>query len=148
MNPKSNIQRDEERGVNEHTSPNLTSGLLVRFWLIFQATCTWYQCLLKDTLPLTFTYTRQETLNLHETFSSGKLCYFWVPTTLFPRVQPCFVSFNVEFINSLSPAKSDQHQISPRNINALLNRVDVKIMDMITQDEFAWYFINFSLLLL
>ena len=64
----------------------------------------------------------QETLNLHENFSSGKLSCFWVPTTLFLRVQRCFVSFNVEFINPLSP-KSDQHQISPRNINALLNRV-------------------------
>ena len=38
--------------------------------------------------------------------------------------------------NPLSP-KSDQHQISPCNINALLNRVDMRIMDMITQDEFA-----------
>ena len=35
LKPKSNIQT-----VNEHTSPNLTSGLLVIFWLIFQATCT------------------------------------------------------------------------------------------------------------
>ena len=75
-------------------------------------------------------------LNLHENFSSGKLSCFGVPTTLFLRVQPCFVSFNVEFINPLSP-KSDQHQISPRNINALLNKVDMRITDMITQDEFA-----------
>ena len=103
-------------------TPNLTSGLLVIFWMIFQATCTCVPKSIKDTLPLTFTYTRQETLNLHENFSSGKLSCFWVPTTLFLRVQRCFVSFNVEFINPLSP-KSDQHQISPRNINALLNRV-------------------------
>ena len=41
-----------------------------------------------------------------------------------------------ELFNPLSP-KSDQHQISPCNINALLNRVDMRIMDMITQDEFA-----------
>ena len=33
--------------------------------------------------------------------------------------------------------KSDQHQISPCNINALLNRVVVRIKNMITQDEFA-----------
>ena len=39
-------------------------------------------------------------------------------------------------INPLSP-KSDQHQISPCNINALQNRVVMRITDMITQDEFA-----------
>ena len=33
--------------------------------------------------------------------------------------------------------KNDQHQISPCNINALLNRVVMRITDMITQDEFA-----------
>ena len=38
--------------------------------------------------------------------------------------------------NPLSP-KIDQRQISPRNINALLNRVVMRITDMITQDEFA-----------
>ena len=32
---------------------------------------------------------------------------------------------------------SDQHQISLCNINTLLNRVVMRIMDMITQDEFA-----------
>ena len=54
-------------------------------------------------------------------------------------------------INPLS-LKSDQHQIFPCNINALQNRVVMKITDMITQDEFnlifALYFINFSPLLL
>ena len=39
-------------------------------------------------------------------------------------------------VNPLSP-KSDQHQISPCNINALYNRVVMRIRDMITQDEFA-----------
>ena len=38
--------------------------------------------------------------------------------------------------NPLSP-KSDQRQISLSNINALLNRVVIRIMDMITKDEFA-----------
>ena len=38
--------------------------------------------------------------------------------------------------NPLSP-KSNQHQISPCKINALLNRVVVRIKNMITQDEFA-----------
>ena len=38
--------------------------------------------------------------------------------------------------NPLSP-KSDQHQISPCNINALSNRVVMRIRDKITQDEFA-----------
>ena len=32
---------------------------------------------------------------------------------------------------------SDQHQISPYNINALLTRVVMRITDMITRDEFA-----------
>ena len=49
--------------------------------------------------------------------------------------------------NPLSP-KSDQHRISPCNINALYHRVVMWIMDMITQDKFDWYFINFSPLLL
>ena len=38
--------------------------------------------------------------------------------------------------NPLSP-KSDQHQISPCNINALQHRVVMRITDMITQDVFA-----------
>ena len=50
-------------------------------------------------------------------------------------------------LNPLSP-KSDQHQISPCNINSLSNRVVMSIMNMITQDEIAWYFINYSPLLL
>lgn len=32
--------------------------------------------------------------------------------------------------------------ISPRNIDALHNRVVMRITHMITQDEFPWYFIN------
>ena len=52
----------------------------------------------------------------------------------------------IPFFNPLSP-KSDQHEISHCNINA--NRVVMEITDMmITQDEFAWFFLNFSLLLL
>ena len=39
-------------------------------------------------------------------------------------------------VNPLSP-KSDQHQISPCNIDALQNRVVMRITDVITQDEFA-----------
>ena len=50
-------------------------------------------------------------------------------------------------INPLSP-KSDQNEISARNINALWNRVVMRIKDMITQDGFAWYFIDFFPLLL
>ena len=38
--------------------------------------------------------------------------------------------------NPLSP-KSDQHQISPCNINALSNKMVMRIRDMITQDEFV-----------
>ena len=51
------------------------------------------------------------------------------------------------FLTPLNP-KSDQHQISPCNSDALLNRVVMRIKDMITQDVFVWYFINFSPLLL
>ena len=50
-------------------------------------------------------------------------------------------------LNPLRP-KSDQHQVSSCNINVLLKRVNMRITDMITQDEFALYFINFSPLLL
>ena len=39
-------------------------------------------------------------------------------------------------LNLLSP-KSDQHQISPCNSNALKNRVVMRITDMITQDQFT-----------
>ena len=39
-------------------------------------------------------------------------------------------------LNPLSP-RSDQHEISPFNINALENRVVMRITDMITQYEFA-----------
>ena len=39
-------------------------------------------------------------------------------------------------LNHLSP-KSDQHQISPCEINALQNRVVMRIKDIITHDEFA-----------
>ena len=39
-------------------------------------------------------------------------------------------------LNPLNP-KSDQLQIPPCNINALNNRVVMRITDIITQDEFA-----------
>ena len=39
-------------------------------------------------------------------------------------------------LNLLSP-KSGQHHISPGNINALKNRVVMRITDMIIRDEFA-----------
>ena len=39
-------------------------------------------------------------------------------------------------LNPLRP-KSDQHQISPCNINAMENGVVMRITGMITQDEFA-----------
>ena len=48
----------------------------------------------------------------------------------------CTLVSVLKSLNPLSP-KGDQHQISPRNINALLNRVVMRIKDMITQDEFA-----------
>ena len=50
-------------------------------------------------------------------------------------------------INPLS-TKSDRHQISPYNINALENRVVMRIEYMIREDESNWYFNKFSPLLL
>ena len=44
--------------------------------------------------------------------------------------------------------KSDQHQIYPCNIHALIKRVVIRVKDRITHDEFAWYFKTFYLLLL
>ena len=53
-------------------------------------------------------------------------CHYYMLTvsTLSPHI-----------LNPLSPG-SDQHEISPGNINAFLNRVVMRT-DMITQDEFA-----------
>ena len=49
--------------------------------------------------------------------------------------------------NPLRP-KSDQHEISPYNINALENKVVMRIEYMIREDESNWYFKKFSPLLL
>ena len=47
-------------------------------------------------------------------------------------------------LNPLNP-KSDQHQISPCNINAFVKQSGHEnITDTITQNEFAWYAIIFS----
>ena len=46
----------------------------------------------------------------------------------------------------LSP-KSDQHEISPYNINSSENIVDMRIEYMIREDESNWYFNKFSPLL-
>ena len=50
-------------------------------------------------------------------------------------------------LNPLSP-KSDQHEISPHNINALENIVVVRIEYKIREDESIWYFTEFSPILL
>ena len=50
-------------------------------------------------------------------------------------------------VNPLSP-KSDQHEISPYNINALENRVVMRIEDVIRKDESNRYFNKLSTLLL
>ena len=50
-------------------------------------------------------------------------------------------------LNPLSP-KSDQHEISPYNVNALENRVVMRIEDMIRKDESNRYFNKLSTLLL
>ena len=48
----------------------------------------------------------------------------------------CSLVSVLKSLNPLSP-KSYQYQISPCNINALENRVAMRITDMITQDEFT-----------
>ena len=45
------------------------------------------------------------------------------------EIAPCNITFN-----PLS-TKSDHHQISPRNTNALLKRAVMRIADVITQEE-------------
>ena len=50
-------------------------------------------------------------------------------------------------INPLRP-KSDQHEISPYNINALENTVVMRIEVKIREDDSNWYFNKFSPLLL
>ena len=50
-------------------------------------------------------------------------------------------------INPLRP-KSDQHEISPYNINALENTVVMRIEVKIREDDSHWYVNKFSLLLL
>ena len=50
-------------------------------------------------------------------------------------------------LNPLSP-KSDQREISPYNINALENRVVMRIEDMVRKDESNRYFNKLSTLLL
>ena len=50
-------------------------------------------------------------------------------------------------INSLSP-NSDQHQISPCNIDAYSNLEVMRIKDTISQGKFSWYFNNFYSVLL
>ena len=50
---------------------------------------------------------------------------------------------NRGYFNPLSP-NSDQHQISPCNINVYSTPEVMRIKDMITQGEFSGYFNNFS----
>ena len=47
-------------------------------------------------------------------------------------------------ILELKSPNSDQHQISPCNINAYSTPEVMRINDMITQGEFSWFFNNFS----
>ena len=55
------------------------------------------------------------------------------------KIQP--LQNNPTIFNPLSP-NSDQHQISPCNINAYSTPEVMRIKDMITQGEFSWYFIT------
>ena len=60
-----------------------------------------------------------------------------------------FSSLLISFgdIKPLSP-NSNQHEISPCNINAYSTIEVMRIKDMITKGEFSSHFINFSTLLL
>ena len=59
--------------------------------------------------------------------------------------RPSIRSHSVLLFNAVSP-NSNQHQISPCNINAYSTPEVMRIKDMITQGEFSWYFNNMSLL--
>ena len=59
----------------------------------------------------------------------------------------CFVTIFIFLINNPLSPKSDQHQILSCN-NYMLCKITERITDMITRDEFAWYFIFSPLLLL
>ena len=50
--------------------------------------------------------------------------------------------------HSCDERNSDQHQISSCNINVYSAREVMRIKNMITQGKFAWYFNNFSPVLL
>ena len=58
------------------------------------------------------------------------------------------VFFKVDLALNLLRPKSDQHEISPSNINSLENRLVMRIEYMIREDESNWYFNKFSRLLL
>ena len=74
----------------------------------------------------------------------GLFSRVFYPLHVFPRLGPIayFTS-----LNSLSPY-SDQHQISPCNINAYSIPEVMRIKDVITQGIFSWYFNTFSPVLL
>ena len=68
-------------------------------------------------------------------------------TSLYSETSECgALDFSIRRVQS---PKTDQHPIFfACDINGLKIRVVMRITDMITQDEFVWYFINFSPLLL
>ena len=62
---------------------------------------------------------------------------FWGCSFLPPLEHPCHLKSGIPHP---PPPWGDQHEISPRNINALKNGVVMRIEYMIRKDESNWYF--------
>ena len=118
---------------------------LWRIW-VYPWGISWELKIHPQRIPYFFYFTPKEILifyNLHLKNSIGPQ----PGDTDINAIAILFLQAACYFFNLLSP-KSDQHQISSCNSNALKNRVVMRITDMITQDQFTWYFINLSSLLL
>ena len=110
-----------------------------------------------DAVPATVWLTTRVHIYPWSTLTNGglllQLTRFWATWVMLLEKWSCinFCSSSscllVHLINPLSP-NSDQHQISPCNINAFLTPEVMRIKGMITQREFSWYFNNFSPVLL
>ena len=84
-----------------------------------------------DHRPVTYCELLKQLKNLRSDCSTGA---DQIPAKYLKMSANHIASLLTQIINPLSP-KSDQRQISPCNINALQNRVVMRIKDMITQDE-------------
>ena len=77
-------------------------------------------------------YTTTTILQRSDDITKGKCVKLW-DRLAFPERKKCPLA-KYQPVNSLSP-KSDQHEISPYNVNALENRVVMRIEFIIREDE-------------